>query len=111
MGLHPSRCYEPMSDEYDHTDSIGTSADVIADEYNPDVDELPELVFEEADQSIYTMSADRCLSLLRQSPNGPQEWSHLVGDADGWRDVIRAMAFSAYRVDLWDELRDRGIEQ
>lgn len=99
-----------MSD-YDHDDRIELSADVIADEYDPDTDELSEWVFREADTFVAGASVDDCLALLEQSSNGPEEWCHFVGDGDSWREVIRAMAFSAFRVDLWRELRDRGIEQ
>ena len=109
-----------MSDEYnpdieshaDYYNRIKTSVEVIEEMLEEDeFMELSELVFEEADSSRVAMYPHEALSALRFSDNEPDEWEPFVRDKGDWLDIITAMGFSLYRVDLWDEIRRRGIEE
>lgn len=49
------------------------------------------------------------MKVLQYSNNEPSEWKHLVSESDYWKDVIQAMAYDVMRMDLYEELRDRGL--
>lgn len=110
-----------MTDDYnpdiesreEYYNRIETSADVIQDTLTDDPDaELSELVFEEADSSRVAMYPHEALSALKFSDNEPDEWQHFVRDGDqgDYSAVLTAMGFSLYRVDLWEELSRRGVD-
>lgn len=105
--------YNPDIESYsDYRDRINTMADVIEEALEDDPDlYLSELVFEEVDSSRIAMFTHEAIAALKHSDSEPEEWKHLVADDDSWQDVIRAMAFDMARIDLWEELHDRGVEQ
>lgn len=95
----------------DYRERIETMADVVeaAVEDDPGA-EVSELVFEEVDSSRMVMMTNQALDALKHADNEPGEWHHMAADTDSWQQVISTMAFCAVRFDLYDELRERGVE-
>lgn len=91
-------------------DAVETCVDVIENRLE-EGGELSELVWQELDSSEYIMYYSKNMVVLQESTNDPGEWKHLVSDSDSWQDVIQALAYSTMEQDLWDEIRDRDLEQ
>jgi hypothetical protein len=91
--------------------AIQMSADVIEDrlEEDPHGRDVSELVFNEIDSSQWIIYNARNLAVLRFADNEPTEWQAFVEDGAHWRDVIQAMAFTAMRMDLYGECRERDL--
>lgn len=71
--------------------------------------EPPEAVFETVDGSELVFKTHLFTDVLSYSE--PEEWSHLVADDEtDYRTVLQAMAFSAVRSDVWDELHNRDAD-
>lgn len=91
----------------EYQSGIEQIVDIIEDEAETE-DDINELVFDSVDSHQWIIYTSYHLDVLRHS-DGPEEWKHLVGDGDDWRDVIQAMAFDAMRTDVWEEIGTRGM--
>ena len=50
------------------------------------------------------------LDILENSHNEPEEWKHMVSECDYWREVLNAMAFTVFRQDIYEKLKEKGID-
>jgi len=50
------------------------------------------------------------MDILENSHNEPEEWKHMVSETDYWREVLNAMAFTVFRHDVYEEMKDRGFD-
>lgn len=78
------------------------------DRYDHPSDAVSEVGFEVADEEVSYNPVDHSLAILEESPNEPEEWSHLAEGKDDWREVIRVMAFTVARRDFYEALQERG---
>jgi hypothetical protein len=93
----------------EYQNEIESLADTVEDENQEREDvELGQLVFETIDGHQWIIYHGYPLQVLQHTD--PEEWKHYVGDDSDHREVLQAMAYSAMRKDLWEELYDRGIE-
>lgn len=92
----------------EHWDEIESIANIIEDQYDPDSDELSEIVFNSVDSHQWIMYHGYPVQILQYTE--PDDWTHFVNDSSDYRDVLSAMAFSAMRKDVWGEIRERDIE-
>lgn len=89
---------------------VQVCVDVIEERLEADNGEdIANLVWQEVDSSQYIIYYSNNLLILEISENEPEEWKHLVGDTDSWRDVIQAMAYKVLEQDIWDEIHDRDL--
>ena len=95
----------------DYYDEVEFLVDCIVEEYEEYPEqELTGIVVETIDSSQMVIYNTYHLDILQYSRNEPEEWKHLVGENDGYKAVIQAMAFDVLRIDVWEELNDRDIE-
>jgi len=112
MGHYTSNPDDDNRTDYQkYYDSVELAVDCIEERLNDDSEVLPELVWEELDSSEYIIYYSKNMIVLQESDNEPGEWKHLVGDDAGWRDVIQTLAYSTMEQDLWDEIRERDLEE
>lgn len=67
-----------------------------------------EAVDEAVDSDRLIMMNHNHLPVLMYSDEEPHDWKHLVRDDGDYRRVIQAMAYTVYRSDVIQELRERG---
>jgi hypothetical protein len=100
-----------MDSTQEYYKEVNSIVDAIEYEYNEYPDsELSELVFESVDSSQLIIYTSYHLDILQYSRNEPSEWKHLVGESDGYRQVIQAMAYDVLRMDVWEEINERDID-
>lgn len=101
-----------MSDDnisyQEYRNEIESIVDSIEDEMVEYDDDLAELVFEHVDSHQWVIYHSYSTDILDHSE--PDEWKHLVGDDDDYQRVLTAMAFSAMRKDVWEEINRRGLD-
>lgn len=72
-------------------------------------DALSEVVFEVADEWLaYDANVSDAMMILQESPNDPDEWEPFAEGKDDWEEIVKAIAFTVIRQDLYDELEERG---
>lgn len=85
---------------------VNYTVDVMEEEYDLENDNLTELVFHEANNSHIIIYTSYNLDILQNSNREPEKWDQT--EDTGWSEVIQSMAFDVFRLDLWEELRNRG---
>ena len=93
----------------EYHNEITSIVDTIETQLNEQDTELPELVFRMVDTHEWIIYGGYHTEILDHSE--PDGWKPLVSDTDDYQQVLRAMAFSAMRKDVWEELHERGIGQ
>lgn len=93
----------------DHPEAVETSADVLIDEGISNADDPFGWIHEEVDSQVTAMSPNECLAFLQESVNGPTEYKQYLAENMEWYEIVRALAYSAYRTDLNDLLIDRDV--
>jgi len=100
----------PDATREDYRDSIELMADEIEDNLGEYAD-ISNAVFEQVDSSRWVFITSKAMKALEYADNDPEAWRGFVGPHETWQEVIQAMAFTAVRGDLYDELRDReGVD-
>jgi len=87
---------------------VNFTVDCIENQYDPETDELSELVFESVNNANIIMYFVYNTHILQKSDNEPSDWKHLVEKDSHWKEVIQAMAFDVFTEDIWEELYNRG---
>jgi predicted CopG family antitoxin len=89
----------------------GEEVDAIAERALREVEEredveLSEIVHTEIDSHQWVIYSAHHADVLAHAST-PDEWQHLVGDGDDWRDVLMGMAYAALRSDVWAAIHDK----
>lgn len=106
---HPTTDVDTEAQSY--YDHIELMCDIIEDRVEEGDYDLPDLVWQEVDNSQYVIYNSKNLDALQISQSDPDEFNHLISDGDSWREVIQVMAYKVVEQDVWNELRDRDIPE
>jgi len=68
------------------------------------------IVQEHIDGDRIIINFRNCIHVLELSENEPEERKNYITDNSNYREVIRAMAYSVFRRDIYDEIADRDID-
>lgn len=90
---------------------VSEIVDILESEYDLSNDNNPHsTIHHMIDSDRMVMYFSNYMTVLQYSPNEPQEWKHLVGESDQWREVMQTMAYDVFRQDVWEEINSRDIE-
>lgn len=91
-------------------DEVEAHADAPLDSHRFD-DELSEFVLESVDGHSWVLYYGYNLAILQHADNEPEEWMTYVDpDETFYRRVLNAMAYTAFRADVFDEV-NRQLSQ
>lgn len=94
-------------DEYRNSVEIMAEEAIIAEEEYDQA--IQDAVFQEVDSAHCIIYYSYNTDVLDHAKNEPEEWNIHVTEDSSWKEVIQAMAFSALRMDVYEEVqRQKG---
>lgn len=90
-------------------ESVSDSADTVEIKRSRTDDPVALTIAAVAEQSEWTYRPQLCLMAVYFSGTDPEGYDKYTGGCSPpWNKVLKAMAFTVYRQDIRDELRQRG---
>lgn len=85
---------------------VNYTVDVMEEEYDLENENIPDLVFHEANNADIIIYSNYRMDILQNSNKEPERWDRT--DGAEWWEVIGSMAFDVFRRDIQHEIVDRG---
>lgn len=104
-------CTKTMSEisELEYRQEIDELAQqIVSDmqEYPEDYNDLSEIVWEICDSHQWVIYTSYNLDVLKHCENEPNEFTHMIDDSMGYREILNILAYQAMESDVYFKARE-----